>query len=379
MKKILLALCAVSLLGLTACKKDKVSPDEPTYQGSGNNGNQTPGGGGTPAAPETKIAQIDFNDALYETWNWQDNQLKSVNDANGSEKVSFTYDGQGRVASMTVNGNSILSGTVNVGYNSVGISELTVVRSGMSVIKANIDYSGGKMSRADVDIDSASLMSLFNAILPQILASYFPNIGDMLTPDMGLSNTVDSIVAYITFDWRNSENVQFTKIEISARLNTTLGQIAALANGNYSIFGQYANMVEQMAESNPDQEIHLITTINDKGTYRYDNNPNPFRNYLGDLVNMKDYLPAFNVASVSTNNIDTEEHQVNAKVSVSTTVTQDVPIVGPIEVPVTIPVVDKELYNTTVSYTYTYREGDGYPLTVTDSDDNTKKYTYQAK
>ncbi len=377
MKKILVALCAVALIGLTGCKKDNVAPEEQTTANSGNTGGGS--GGGTPATPLAKIARIDTNNVLYETWNWQDEQLVSINNGAGVEKTSFTYDNSGRVETMTVGGSDMLSGTMHVGYNSNGVSELSLVRNGVSIIVANLSYSAGKLSRADLDIDTVSLMTLFRAALPQILDSYYPGLGQMVSANMDGESTIDSIKAYMTFDWRSTNNVKFIKIEISARVNTTLGQIATLLNGNFSMFGQYASIVEAMATSNPEQEVHLNAVMTDKGNYEYDSHTNPFLHYLGHLIDIKDYLPSFNVATVSTNNTNTENHEGTAKVSVSTTIIEDIPFLGPMEVPVTIPVVNQEMYNTTTTYTYTYREGDGYPLTVTDNDGNTKTYTYQAK
>ena len=110
MKKILVALCAVALIGLTGCKKEEVKPNEPAVvnNGGGQGGQQEPPVDTVPQelvwadipgvySPSAKIVTVNEDDALSETWSWENNLLKVVSAADGSEKVRFTHDERGRV------------------------------------------------------------------------------------------------------------------------------------------------------------------------------------------------------------------------------------------------------------------------------------------
>ena len=165
MKKILVALCAVTLIGLTACQKDKVTPNEPTTQDSGQTPTPQPQPGQSTWAdiagvysPAAKIVAVSENGAASETWTWENDLLKVVANANGSEKVSFTHDGQGRVATMTVNGDGMLSGTVNVTYTGEDMTQLNLA--GTSNVSAQLTNSNHKLMSADRGMVTTSAQAL---------------------------------------------------------------------------------------------------------------------------------------------------------------------------------------------------------------------------
>lgn len=366
MKKILVALCAVALVGLTACKKDKVTPDEPTYQGGGGQNNpdpQNPRWADIPGvySPSAKIVAVSKDGVTSEMWTWENELLKVVANANGSEKLSFTHDGQGRVASMTVNGNSMLSGTVNVSYTD---EYMTLSLAGTSNVSARLTNINNKPMRADLNMDGMdnnTLISLFNNTVAQFLGNDSAD---------NIISGIDSISGSMTFTW-DGNNVSTSTSTISARLMTTIGQIAALLNNDFSMFGEYGDIIANYAQAAPNTPLYINATLNDESDYTYDNNPNPLRRYMGDMIRFEDNMPSFNVATFSDNNIIEEGHIGVASINVYTVI--NIPILG--EYTYTLYNTDYTLYNKVVPYTYSYR-ADGYPVSV-ESNNGTKTYTYQ--
>ena len=369
MKKILVALCAVTLIGLTACQKDKVTPDEPTTQDSGQTPTPQPQPGQSTWAdiagvysPAAKIVAVSENGAASETWTWENDLLKVVANANGSEKVSFTHDGQGRVATMTVNGDGMLSGTVNVTYTGEDMTQLSLA--GTSNVSAQLTNSNHKLMSADLNMDgmdNSTLISLFNTAVAQFIGN---NSAD------NIISGIDSVSGSITFTW-DGNNVSTSTSTISARLKTTIGQIAALLNNDFSMFGQYGDLIASYAQASPNTPLYINATLNDESDYTYDNNPNPLRRYMGDMIRFEDNMPSFNVTTFSDNNIIEEGHIGVASINIYTVI--NIPFLGENTYPLYS--TDYNLYNKVVPYTYSYR-ADGYPVSV-ESNSGTKTYTYQ--
>ena len=166
MKKILVALCAVALIGLTGCKKDNVAPEEPSAEsGSGQSDPERPPQSGTWAdipgvySPAAKIVTVNEDGTLSETWRWEDDLLKVVKSDDGSEKVRFTHDERGRVKTMTINGEGRISGTVNVSYNGDQISRMSLMN-GSSVSPASTMNSSSIRSDESVNFFLFSLLSI---------------------------------------------------------------------------------------------------------------------------------------------------------------------------------------------------------------------------
>ena len=340
MKKILVALCAVTLIGLTACQKDKVTPNEPTTQDSGQTPTPQPQPGQSTWAdiagvysPAAKIVAVSENGAASETWTWENDLLKVVANANGSEKVSFTHDGQGRVATMTVNGDGMLN-------------------SNHKLMSADLNMDG---------MDNSTLISLFNTAVAQFIGN---NSAD------NIISGIDSVSGSITFTW-DGNNVSTSTSTISARLKTTIGQIAALLNNDFSMFGQYGDLIANYAQASPNTPLYINATLNDESDYTYDNNPNPLRRYMGDMLRFENNMPSFNVTTFSDNNIIEEGHIGVASINIYTVI--NIPLYGEITYPLYN--TDYNLYNKVVPYTYSYR-ADGYPVSV-ESNSGTKTYTYQ--
>lgn len=378
MKKILVALCAVALIGLSGCKKDEVKPNESAVEnngGGGQGGNpQNPGDPGNPQNPEptwadiagvyspaAKIVAVSENGVASETWSWENGLLKVVANANGSEKIRFTHDGQGRVTTMSVNGNGMLSGTVNVSYTG---EDMTLSLAGTSNVSAQLTNINNKPMRADLNLDgmdNGTLISLFNTAVAQFTGN---NNAD------NIISGIDSVSGSMTFTWEGN-NVSTSTSTISARLKTTIGQIAALLNNDFSMFGEYGDIIANYAQASPNTPLYINATLNDESDYSYDSNPNPLRRYMGDMIRFEDNMPSFNVTTFSANNIIEEGHIGIAHINIYTVIS--LPILG--EFTYQLYNTDYNLYNKVVPYTYSYR-ADGYPESV-ESNNGTKTYTYQ--
>ncbi len=372
MKKILVALCAVALIGLTGCKKEEVTPDEPTYvnNGGGQGGQQEPPVDTVPQepvwadipgvySPSAKIVTVNDDDALSETWSWENNLLKVVSAADGSEKVRFTHDERGRVKTMTINGEGQLSGTVNVSYNGDQISRISLMNGTDEVLGARLTYGGGKVTTGELDVSDMMVFEMFNSMLAQYLS------GENGAQDMVTG--IDQVMGDINITW-DGDNVDMTVMSVSARLKTTLGKIVELVP-DMSIFGEYGAAIQALAAIFPNREVAIKVSMKDTAEYSYNTTYlNPLRRYLGGAVAMDGNMPRFEVATLSCNPQSHEYHQGSANAEIS------VQLYGPNAVPVwkqsmPLPSSDK-------SFSYTTTRSDKYPETVNNGI-SIKTYIYQ--
>ena len=365
MKKILVALCAVALIGLTGCQKEQVTPENTTTQNSGNGNPSDPPASSQEVdraglyAPCSKIASISTDGALSETWNWQDGKLTDVTNAAGQTKVSFTYRSDDRVNTMTVNATDMFSGNVNVTYDGERISQLAL--SGDNSISAQLTNNGNnKVTKAVLNLDNVdmnTLLGLFQSAVSQFLGN--SNVSDIITG-------VDSLQGSMAFSWADA-NVSRSIINIGLRLATTIGRVAAILPDT----SQYAAAIQQIAASNPNMPLYIKLTYKDTSNYAYDQMVNPFRHYMGDMVTIEGNVPHFNISALSANNVSREQRAASAEINVSAVVSfMGSQMVTPLY-NTSQPMADNE-----TTYSYTYRS-DNYPETVTRNDGQTKTYTYQ--
>lgn len=369
MKKILVALCAVALVGFTACKKDKVAPDEPTYQGSGNQGGQ--GGQNDPPqtgwadkpgvySPSAKIDSVLEEGILTETWTWENDLLTAVSDANGNEKVRFTHDNQGRVKTMTVNSESMASGTVNVNYNGDKISSLSLMNGTEEMLSATLSYSGDKISGGELDVSDNMILELFNTMVAQFLGG--SDAEDMVTG-------IDEVMGSVSFNW-NGDNVSESFLSISARLKTTLGKIVEMIP-DMSVFGSYGTVIQNLASIYPDREVYIKASMKDTANYSYNSNiKNPMRRNLGAAISLDGYMPSFEVITMTQDPLAHEQHNSSANAEIL------IQLYG--NNPTSVYEQSLPLASDETSYTYTSTRADGYPETVDDGA-SIKTYIYQAK
>ena len=355
-------MCAVALLGMTACQKDDPTP-EPTAtpnQGSG----ETPQ---TPAendragvyAPGSKIVSISVDGELSEEWNWEEGKLMSVSNAAGQDKVNFTYGADGRVNTMTVNATDMLSGTVTMTYSGESLSRLAL--DGANSVTAQLtNNASNKVTKATLDlgdIDLSTLLGMFQSAVSEFIGD-----GDM----SGVITGVDSISGSMDFGWAGA-NVSTAITTIGARLATTIGRVAAVMPSS----SEFYSTLQQIAQSNPNMPLFIKVTLIDTSSYSYDQKVNPFRHYMGNMVAVENNVPHFNVAALSANNVTEERRSASVKLGVATVIS-----IMSNEIYQTLYNTDKPMYSTESAYSYSYRS-DNYPETVTGDSGQTTTYTYQ--
>lgn len=355
-------MCAVALLGMTACQKDDPTPEPTATQNQGSG--ETPQ---TPAetdragvyAPGSKIVSISVDGELSEEWNWEEGRLMSVSNAAGQDKVNFTYGADGRVNTMTVNATDMLSGTVTMTYSGESLSQLAL--DGANSVTAQLtNNASNKVTKATLDlgdIDLSTLLGMFQSAVSEFIGD-----GDM----SGVITGVDSISGSMDFGWAGA-NVNTAITTIGARLATTIGRVAAVMPSS----SEFYSTLQQIAQSNPDMPLFIKVTLSDTSRYSYDQKVNPFRHYMGNMVAVENYVPHFNVAALSANNVIEERRSASVKLGVATVIS----IMGR-EIYQTLYNTDKPMYSTESAYSYSYRS-DSYPETVTGDSGQTTTYTYQ--
>ena len=364
----------MALIGLTGCKKEEVTPNEPTYvnNGGGQGDPQNPGDPGDPQdqgttwadkpgvySPAAKIVTVNVDGMLSETWSWENGLLKTVTGANGSEKVRFTHDEQGRVKTMVINIDEELSGTVNVNYNGEQMKSISLMNGSTEVLGATLNYGGGKVTNGVLDVSDMMVFEMFNSMLAQYLS------GENGAQDMVTG--IDEVMGDIAFTW-DGDNVDMAVMGVSARLKTTLGKIVELVP-DMSIFGEYGNAIQALATIFPNREVAIKVSMKDTAEYSYNTTYlNPLRRYLGGVVSMDGKMPRFEVATLTKNPQSHEYHQgaATAEIYVQLYGTSQVKVW---EQSMPMPSSDK-------NFTYSTTRNDGYPETV-DNGTSIKTYIYK--
>lgn len=353
MKKLMVALCAVALLAMSACKKESPTVDNP----SGGNGN----GNGQPEQPEQpeqidgegifcpaqKIETIAVDGQTNETWMWVSDKLTAIYqhtaDGNMVEYSTFEYNGQ-RVTSM-------MSAMENVPYDvfySYSGDKLSRVRAYSGMIQVvNIDFghegTDGNINHLDINVNNA-LIGWF----AQFLGGGWPL---QVVKDGAQKFSIDTTTFAADLTWQG-DNVAQMVVAGTVAGSVTLGEIRQIIDID-SLAGLYAGVVAALSD---DLELPFQVVMNDTMSYSYDGRHNPYHGFLGQLDPTA--LSASNVTTVSNNR------------GANITIMVPVPYLG--DVPFTIPF---PTASATRSYTYTYNSA-GYPVTVTDDQGNVTQYSY---
>ena len=301
MKKLFVALCAVAMVAMVACKKDPVSPDPDNHDQPGEFDNREGA-----YDPVCKIVAVNYDDGTAsDEWIWEDDKLQRVN-----QDVLFTYRADGRVGSVQLQNIETggllpvegLAGTMNVSYNGEYISTLSVNSNGTEVFSVQVQHNGNnKVSGATIDLSDNLLLELFNTMLAQFL-------GDSASSD-NMVTGVDNVSGNISFSW-NGDNVNQALMALGFRVATTLGTLVnVIGEDNLSMFGENASTLAMFATMFPNQPLYFNITVGDTANYTYDNQVNPFRHYLGRL----------DISALTANNVLTEQHNGNAHITINTT------------------------------------------------------------
>lgn len=301
MKKLFVALCAVAMVAMVACKKGDPTPDNPS-----DNPTQQRDLREGAYDPVCKISGITYSDGSdSEVWTWENGKLQRVNN-----DVLFTYGSDGRVSQVELQNietggllpGANLSGTMKVNYSGDYISSLTVVNSGTELMTAQVEHnSANKVSGATLDLSSNMLVDVFNSLLVQFL-------GDSAGSD-NMVTGVDNVSGNVLFTW-DGDNVSQAMMNIGFRVATTLGTLVDLiGEDNLDMFGENGSMLALAAALMPNQPLYFNVSVGDTVLYTYDSHANPYRHYLGRV----------HISTLSANNLLTEQHLGNAHVTITTT------------------------------------------------------------
>ena len=341
MKRVVLALCAVAMLSMVACKKDT-------------NENQNNPGGGTEQVPQgegifspsQKIETITIDGQLSEEWTWTNDKLVSIAKAEGGamlDNTTFEYNGW-RVSSMSTIMES-MPVDVDYTYNNDKLSTVAAYSSYLQVVGILFDHNAeGKINHLSLNINSMLLDALV-----QMLGNGIPIFGMKGPASSKMSIDSTNFNAYLT--WQG-DNVSQMVLSGTVMAQLTLDEISQYMNID-SLIGGNSWMLAMLTDSTLSVTINLADT----NRYTYDSQHNPFCGYLG----------ALDITTMSANNVATMHASgvVNISVTAQT-------LMGP----VTLPLPSYPIEERNDTYTYTYNSA-GYPLTSTNSEGSVTQYTYK--
>ena len=364
MKKILLALCAVSMLTMFSCK------DKPE---------DNPGGGGnTPQQeedtsgdgyfmPSVRISHILFSDDTPpELWVWEDQLLASIDESDncgGSTPVStFTYNGL-RLSQM----NSTIMDvpmTVDYTYNGKLLKSITASSSGMPMLQASFNRNNdNKISSADLQLNDIMVQMLLQSLLQQLGQGGDDNGDDeggetmalMLKHCKGNKFSLQSTDFDLHIDW-TGDNA--TRVLLAGTVNFTITVEEARNLMNYDTsMATYSAMLGMLGNNT---ELPVALTIADTITYTYDNNPSPYLGFLGSL----------DITILSANNVENSANHGSLNADITIPLSSVISFMSDQHIPFGYTLPERITSN---SYTY---YSNGYPQTVTDQDNNTKEIFY---
>ena len=346
MKKVLLALCAVMMLGMMACNDDPASlePVNPSggHGGGGGGGEQPeqiPTGEGI-YSPAQKIDTILVDEAISETWTWNNNKLMQISSLEGGS--SFTYNGWRMATMSTVLQQVPVEATYN--YSGDKLATVDAYSGGVPALGVIFGHNAaGKIDHLTLDINSNML-----AMLSQLLGGGLPgfNWGDFFKKSSKFSLDSTNLHAYLT--WQGDD---VTSMILSGSVNgqVTLGEVGQFINVDSLLGG----MTAMLADTN----LKVKLEIGDTMTYAYDTYHNPFCGFLGTLD--ATVLSAHNMTSMLSSGV--------VRITVTATT-----LFG--TVPLQLPAYS--LGERMENRTYTY-DNNGYPLTFTNDEGSVTRYIYK--
>ncbi len=327
MKKILLAVCAISLISLVGCKKDDPTPEPQPTAGEGIYN------------PDAHIATVVNNDGTQQ-WIWNGDKLDRIessdNEGNATSVQQFTYNGN-RIASISQTISGVQTET-RVSYNGNYISAISIFTDGVESVRATVNHSAAnKINRVDLNVDASYITNLLG-MLTQGGLSFKGNDGRKLT--------LNSTNIYATFDWEG-DDVRRMIVNADINAGITMDDIGQIIDLN-AILGDMAALLGLIQGEQP-----LVINLRDTIDFTYDEHHNPLQGFIGML----------DPQVLSANNYILSENRGSAHVNLSF----NIPLIPALDTTISILRVS-DLF-------YTYNNA-GFPLTVSDDQGNETTYTY---
>ena len=345
MKKLLFALCAVMMLGMTACNKDNGTTEPGGNGGGGNPPFQMPTGDGV-FNPAQRILSVAVDGATTEEWTWANDVVTTIAtaDENGNlvETGWYQYDNY-RLASATT---TLQGMPVDVSYTYSGdqLTLMSLTSGGMEVMSiVPTRNAAGKVSHLTMDINPTLL-----ALISDLFSGGIPNIFG--TKGAG-KFSVNSTAFSADLTWQG-DNVSRMILNAQITGSVSLSEIRQMVNLD-SLAGGYATMLSMLVDTSA---IPLTIAMADTASYTYDSQHNPFYGFLG----------ALEPTNLSANNATASTNSGTATVTLTLNF-------GVMQMPFTIPY---PMGTTTETRTYTYNAA-GFPTSFTNGEGSVTQYTYQ--
>lgn len=326
------------VLGVVSCQKEQTvvtpednttpEPTEPTYQEG-------------VFAPLMKIASIDREEGICETWTWNGDLLTSVTNTDGDTR-GFTY-ANGRLAQVTGSMSNLfgiipgVAGTVAFSYNGTLFKNCTVTSSGTDVVLATFGHSGDRVSYIDLALDAEYISGMLDGLLTG-------GKGSRLDPKQILLDTTDNSI-HVDMVWNGKDVSQVIvagdiPFALTKEMYQTIKPFLPVDSSMLALVDLYFILSNTLP-----MNINVADTID----YTYDNKFNPYFCYFGDI----------NPSCLSLHNILSSNN--HGSVSISVTLTS-----SPMQV-TSQPINDRKVF----FYEYNDRN---YPTTVEGSDNYTITY-----
>lgn len=357
MKKTLLALSALMMLGLAACDPDDDKPITP--------GGETPDNpsGSYSYSPALKISQIKDSGQVIEQWSWNGNRLDRVvsESEEGSDTATFGYTGYVLTSINTTDGTEAILNYQDGLLNKVTLTSPTSLGTPVTA-DITLAYNGTKVSNIQMPIPE----ELFNSLMGN------DDIPESFKQAKGSKNNSGAL--NIDFLW-SGNNVTTTNMTATLSYDINGADLMEMA----SMFG-----LDQLAENIPAAALAILANVNFPtemtvtivNNSTYDEMINPLCGYMGALVDMND-LDNLELGSIfSANNVLTSASSttMNYSITIPAEVMLALQLAGfnlssyGITSPISGSVpMDEE----TVTYTYQYNN-EGFPTLI----NNTYEYIY---
>ena len=275
MKKTLLALCAVAMLGMASCDRE----DNPV------NPQPTPDPIDPPAGmtdgiyqPKMKIVKVLENGEMLEMWTWSDSLLASVKEYDeGRESGTMTFTYQGNRLTRMSGGEGR---EVTFAYSGDAMTSMTMQFDGAS-LQLNVSHSGNKVSQVAAEVPEALLAGLMGD-------------DDDEMPDFLKNGGADM---KIDLTW-TGENVSRTVSTITLKRELSGSELQDMA-GNLGIeqlqqlTSNYPMLGVLIANATFQLQVDIVAT----STATYDSRKNPLKGYIGGL-DPEDLFPLFSANNV---------------------------------------------------------------------------------
>ncbi len=299
MKKIFVTFCVLALIaGATSCKKETPDPEPGSTPTPGPSENIVyPVYHEGQYIPIMKVSTVTENGAQSEEWTWDGDRLDYITQQEGVTRFNYTGD---YITSVT-NGDSQ---EMVYSYADGKLTTLEMRDGATTLIEATLARgNNGKISGADLDVDSDYLQSIIGAMTgfgkspkpaPASLKALLQSARTAPKGD-GSKFSITGNTITLGYTW-NGENVA-TQV-LNASVDAKLSQEEYESMSEYlPIPDQYRTIADMLVAAQGGLPLRI--TMHDTVTYTYDNRINPMFCFWGTMISA-DILSLNNILTATT-------------------------------------------------------------------------------